>query len=342
MFKIYHCKYIEYFSNNHLKKLICFFFISFFALTGFSQRQSARFLAYIDRYKAIAMRHAQEYKIPAAITLAQGLLESGAGTSALATGSNNHFGIKCHNWTGEKTYVNGRQTAYYCYRKYDKAEESYEDHAKFLQQGRYSRLYNYPITDYKNWAKGLKACGYAEGPSYAQALIRLIETYKLNELDEKVASGAFISDRKVATLKKDKEDYEDEIDHEIVEKEMKETVRKVFFKHNQHKKWNLYYVYATKDDTYESIALEFSLTTKNLLEYNDITDKKARPREGDVVWVDKKLPKSPGNVSSYTVKKGDTPWKVSQMWGIRLKNLCKLNKIDPDSELTVGQELKLQ
>ncbi len=144
---------------------------------------NSRYQAYIDQYKDLAISEMLKYDIPASITLAQGLLESGAGMSELARKGNNHFGIKCHDWTGATTYHDDDEEQE-CFRSYKDAYESYEDHSKFLtRQSRYRRLFSLKRNDYKGWAKGLKACGYATSPTYANKLIAIIELYKLHRYD---------------------------------------------------------------------------------------------------------------------------------------------------------------
>ena len=139
---------------------------------------------YVEKYKWIAIEHMKRFGIPASITMAQGILESSAGNSELARKSNNHFGIKCKkNWTGDKVYHDDDAKGE-CFRAYPSVEASYEDHAKFLDESpRYDSLFAYPSNDYRSWARGLKACGYATAPDYAERLIKIIENMKLYELD---------------------------------------------------------------------------------------------------------------------------------------------------------------
>jgi flagellum-specific peptidoglycan hydrolase FlgJ len=140
---------------------------------------------YIERYKNIAIREMQEYGIPASITLAQGLLESGNGNSPLARYANNHFGIKCTpDWKGDKYYKDDDKRND-CFRVYRDAQESFEDHSRFLQRSRYAALFRLRSTDYKGWAHGLKDAGYATNPKYPQLLINLIERFELYQYDEK-------------------------------------------------------------------------------------------------------------------------------------------------------------
>ena len=141
-------------------------------------RWNSVYQTYISQYKDLAIEEMLKHRIPASITLAQGLLESGAGQGALVKKGNNHFGIKCHDWTGRKTYHDD-DAKNECFRSYKSAKESYEDHSQFLKRDRYKSLFALAPNDYRGWAKGLKACGYATDPSYATKLINVIELYKL-------------------------------------------------------------------------------------------------------------------------------------------------------------------
>ena len=154
--------------------------VSYTHLQGVSQQ----YLNYIERYKGMAIDQMLRYKIPASITLAQGLLESGAGTSTWARKANNHFGIKCGRaWKGPYVLQDDDERNEK-FRKYRSVEESYEDHSRFLQQARYSSLFDLSPKDYKGWARGLKRCGYATNPRYASLLIDLIERYDLDQYDK--------------------------------------------------------------------------------------------------------------------------------------------------------------
>ena len=161
-----------------------FLFISFLfsSFWGFSQSKTEN---YISKYSSVAVDEMEKYGIPASITLAQGILESGNGESRLATEGNNHFGIKCHsNWSG-KTIIEDDDEKGECFRKYDKVADSYRDHSLFLtERGRYSFLFEYKKSDYKKWAKGLKKAGYATNPNYPTLLIDLIERYELYTYDK--------------------------------------------------------------------------------------------------------------------------------------------------------------
>ena len=149
-----------------------------------TQRKIPSYEKYIKTYSALAIEQQKKYKIPASITLAQGLLESGAGQSDLARRSNNHFGIKCHSdWRGGRVYHDDDLRGE-CFRKYKRVEDSYEDHSNFWsKRSRYDRLFQLKITDYKGWARGLQKCGYATDRAYANKLIKVIEDYELYRYD---------------------------------------------------------------------------------------------------------------------------------------------------------------
>ena len=150
--------------TRFMKLTIRIFCLLFFIATlaeAATQRKIPSYEKYIKTYSALAIEQQKKYKIPASITLAQGLLESGAGQSDLARRSNNHFGIKCHSdWRGGRVYHDDDLRGE-CFRKYKRVEDSYEDHSKFLKRSRYDRLFQLKITDYKGWARGLQKCGYA-------------------------------------------------------------------------------------------------------------------------------------------------------------------------------------
>ena len=155
---------------------------------------------YVNVYAEIAKNNMRHHKIPASITLAQGVLESGVGRGRLAVKANNHFGIKCHGWKGAKIYHDDDRSQE-CFRKYNKAEMSYEDHSKFLTgRSRYASLFDLRPNDYKGWAKGLRAAGYATDRKYPQKLISLIERYQLYKYDEEVINGTTNTVRKSTTI----------------------------------------------------------------------------------------------------------------------------------------------
>lgn len=215
---------------------------------------------YIARFSAIAQEHCATYRIPASITLAQGLLESQYGNSPLATEANNHFGIKCgKNWDAP-TYHHDDDMPDECFRSYDSPEESYEDHARFLMRRRYASLFDYEPTDYHAWAHGLKQCGYATDPRYADKLIGIIERYNLDRYD--IASEA--SDEYYAMLE------------EIMAEDMEQHVIR--------RRDGIYYVVANPGDTYRSIANELGMKEKMLRNFNSAS-KDATLSPGDIIYL---------------------------------------------------------
>ncbi|MEZ4778908.1 MAG: glucosaminidase domain-containing protein [Flavobacteriaceae bacterium] len=189
--------------------------------------------AYVETYSEIAKEEMLQYGIPASITLAQGILESGAGRGELTQKANNHFGIKCHtNWSGEKVYHDDDEKGE-CFRKYKDAKYSFRDHSLFLtQRSRYQELFKLKKDDYKAWAKGLKKAGYATDPKYPDKLIGIIEKNKLYQFDDEVLGG------------------------------------KARIINNDDSKINTYTV--EKGDTLYSIARRFSMTVETLMEYNGL------------------------------------------------------------------------
>jgi LysM repeat protein len=292
-----------------------FCFIAGFSLMLPAQKQIQSYMDYINKYSYIAVKHRDKYKIPASITLAQGILESGAGLSELARASNNHFGIKCHSdWTGERVYRrdDGPND---CFRKYDSVEESYEDHAIFLtQHQRYSILFTYDIRDYMAWAKGLQTCGYATNPGYANGLIRIIEGYDLYRYDEKSAS------KKISESNKSGQPV------------LRRDVYKTF---------NLIYVIAKANDSFDQIAGDTGFKVKDLIKYNEVPEDFPL-RKGDIVYLEKKKKKADKPYFEHVVRIGDSMHRISQRYGIQLKHLYKMNKKDYDYVPTEGEVLRLR
>ena len=165
-----------------MRKIASIIVLSCLSVALWAQSKNATYEAYIDEYRQVAIEQQRKHGIPASITMAQAILESAAGQSELATKANNHFGIKCtSDWPG-KTYKYNDNRHNECFRKYAEVADSYEDHSLFLKRKRYESLFALSMGDYKNWAYGLKACGYATDPKYPEKLIRLIELYDLNKL----------------------------------------------------------------------------------------------------------------------------------------------------------------
>ena len=163
------------------------------------QTPAERIAEYIEIFGPVAQGEMETFRIPASITLAQGLLESGNGSGRLALEANNHFGIKCHTgWNGKRIYHDDDRKGE-CFRVYQNPISSYRDHSLFLtERRRYAFLFDFNPTDYKAWARGLKKAGYATDPKYPQKLISLIERYQLDRFDKQIK----FKKRKKKTLSK--------------------------------------------------------------------------------------------------------------------------------------------
>ena len=303
-----------------MRKIFLFIAISMY-ISAFSQiKWNSAYQQYIDQYKDIAIEQMQRYHIPASITLAQGLLESGAGRSELTRNSNNHFGIKCNNnWTGRRTYHDD-DAKNDCFRVYDSAYESYEDHSKFLSGNqRYRQLFQLKTTDYKGWAKGLKACGYATSPVYAEKLIEIIQLYKLYQYDSAKGYDHFMAQRT-----KDQNPNGASL-HTI----------KIFNKN--------YYIIARRGDTFKAIGEEVGISYRKIAKYNE-RNREDQLQEGEVIWLKKKQSKAPKDYKGrlHYVRSGESMYSIAQQYGIRLKSLYKMNKLSPDYQIKVGDGLRLR
>lgn len=294
---------------------------------------------YIQTYKDIAMQEMRDHKIPASITLAQGLLESGAGNSALAREAKNHFGIKCHKgWTG-KTYYMDDDEKDECFRKYKNAEESFRDHSEFLcGRTRYAALFDLEITDYKGWARGLKAAGYATNPKYAQLLIDRIELYDLTKYD-KIALGQMTDDNQLPDIAPEDEllelafSPENRSAYELVDM----TADKRFIYENN----GVRFVYAKEGETLEQLAREFNIKYKKFCEYNLLR----RPDEmvfhsGDVVYL-AKLKNKNWKAKKYTVAEGETVRDVALRFAVKPEKVMKKNGLK-STRVQTGQVLWLR
>lgn len=311
--------------------------------------------AYIGKYKSIAIAEMKLFRIPASITLAQGLIESGCGKSQLAIESNNHFGIKCHKeWTGE-TYFYDDDEKNECFRKYKHVEESYRDHSLFLtSRPRYATLFSLPAIDYIAWAKGLKQAGYATNPEYANILIRTIETHRLYLLDDTLKNQPLVAEpeiTKIIPVKPINQDINTSgtVNHKgkiLFYKQYKfpiPTEYQYMYTSNEGRKVyqnnNVPFVFAKKDDTWYSIAKEFEIYSFQVYKQNDLSeDDPITP--GQILYLEPKKKKNQEH--TYVVKNADSMYSISQEKCIKLANLLKLNKPLGDVEPVPGYVLKLR
>lgn len=317
--------------------------------TGVAAQQKITTQEYIERYKQIAVEHMERYGIPASITLAQGILESNSGNSALAKESNNHFGIKCKkNWTGGKVYHDDDEKGE-CFRSYDSVEESYEDHANFLDQNaRYDKLFSYASDDYRSWAKGLKEAGYATNPQYANSLIKIIEDQKLYLLDKSNGEKLYASHlRAESGITKDFADASD-VSQPIasdgkIDPNNYRVAEQVVGGFSLYTNNRTPYIVVREGDTLARIAETFSMTESTLRKYNEMkTTGEIQLVEGETIYVARKQNSWLGNARRHIVRENETLLSISQDYGIRLSKLAKMNKMKKNATLTEGSEIKLK
>lgn len=272
---------------------------------------------YIKKYKDLAIQEMDRTGIPASIKLAQGILESGCGRSELSINANNHFGIKCHDWNGP-SFKKDDDRRNECFRKYKNPEQSWVDHSNFLtSRSRYSFLFELPRTDYKGWAKGLKKAGYATAPDYAQKLIRIIEEEKL-----------FVYDRPGKRVKP----IPYEVNYTL--NSGPDYQRRVVYINNRP------CITIKEGDTFEAIARYFGLPLKQLLAYND--KKETSIRTGMHVFLKNKRNKAPKGYTFHKVKKGDTMYMISQIYGIKLTRLLRYNFMENGDQPQIGEMISLR
>lgn len=304
-----------------MNKIAIIFLFSISSMASWAQmRWNQNYQLYINQYKDLAIREMLQYRIPASITLAQAVFESGAGRSRLARLGNNHFGIKCHGWTG-RTIAEDDDALGECFRAYDHPLQSFEDHSKFLvESSRYRKLFSLSMQDYRGWAYGLKACGYATNPRYAYKLIELIELYKLYVYDNARS-----------------------YDHAMVEYSGNQTVVNqakplhpiAIFNKN-------YYIRARRGDTFKLIGEEIGVSYKKIAKYNE-RDKDDALTEGEIIFLKKKRKRAPKVFKNrpHVVKNGESLYIIAQIYGMRLSSLYKLNDFTPDHTIHVGDVVRV-
>ena len=332
---------------------------------------------YIRKYAPVAVREMYRSGVPASITLAQGLLESRYGQSDLAVKGNNHFGIKCHDWTGKKMYHDDDRRGE-CFRVYGTADESFSDHSDFLRyRDRYKSLFNNDVTDYKAWAHGLKKAGYATDPAYPSKLIKLIEDYHLDKYDtmrpedfgEKVrpdekelrntihtrltrkqkreAKRAEKAEKVTKTDKTEKQvpipepplSIEDPV--RIPAEKAAETFSFSLVR-QMYKTNGVPFVYSLEGESYASIANDYHLFLREILRFNDaVSDKRLEP--GTTVYLQSKKSQTKRGLDKYISDEGgETLYELSQRFAVKLKDLCKMNDLGRDYVTKPGDELDLR
>jgi len=309
---------------------------------------------YIARYKDIAMQEMVRCKIPASVTLAQGLFESGYGKSKLTTETNNHFGIKCKDeWDGKKYYQND-DAPNECFRVYEQPEDSYADHSDFLiTRSRYASLFGLPITDYKAWAAGLKSAGYATNPRYAEALIKTIEDNHLYEFDQQVLAqleerGKLLAhqtdypETTSVALAEPKPQPEEPVKapkHEILKPSA--TISNTPPDGSQNSLLvngaKVIKAHGTIDPL--SVAFSHGIQYSLLLAYNDMNEGD-KFKDGENIFLQSKRARA--SEEKYIVLTGESMHDISQKFGIRLKELYQKNMMVANDQPVPGETLFLQ
>ncbi len=302
--------------------------------------------SYIEQFAPLAVSEMYRSGVPASITLAQGILESNSGRSSLSVKGNNHFGIKCHNWTGRKMYHDDDAKGE-CFRVYDSPEESFRDHSDFLRyRDRYKFLFDLDPLDYKGWAYGLKKAGYATDPAYPKKLIKLIEDNNLQQYDKKPSSWA--NSKKKVSKKKDSEveQQRPESPNKIEQaKPFDEKQRSTFhlpLSRNMMSLNGVPFIYSSKGETYKSIAKANGLFLRELLKFNDLKEDEIL-YPGTIVYLQAKKKQAAKGLDKYIVEGDDESlYEIAQRFGVRMNSLCKMNGLTPDKRLFDGEVIKLR
>lgn len=294
---------------------------------------------YVDRYKDVAIREMERSGIPASITLAQGLHESGCGNSRLATEANNHFGIKCHkNWAGETFFAWDDDPTESCFRKYPNAELSYIDHTDFLMKERYASLFSYKL-DYEKWAHGLKSCGYATDPEYAQKIIDKIQKHKLFEYDLVLPQINPDSQKIIADTKTEDVYVKPE---NLNRKLRKQSQGGLFFEYKKglFQQNGVTYAIARKNETALEFAARFDIPYRKFLTFNDMVDGD-QLIENQYCYLNHKKTKYKGKELFHKVSKNETMYEIAQFYGLRLDVLLERNLLTEGQEPKNGESILL-
>ena len=329
-----------------MQKLRIVFLILFIACSGLLNAQEPEVIQqYIATYRDLAINEMIRTGVPASIKLAQGIHETYAGESDLVKKSNNHFGIKCKsNWTGESVSHDDDARGE-CFRKYEKAEDSYRDHSDFLKNSqRYSFLFELDPTDYEDWAKGLRKAGYATNPKYSQIIIKLIEDYNLNDYTlialgkKKDYPGEIIA----ATDKRNVPEVysmpaEGENSDEEAENKLKAQVKDYpvgEFKINETK-----VVFVHKGTSFLAIANDYRISLRRIFEFNDMEEQEVADKD-QLIYLQRK--RRTGDNEFHIVQPGESLSDIAQAEAIRLENLLNYNMLRDGQQPAIGERLYLQ
>ena len=306
------------------------------ALPLMAQQQNQTYLDYIEQWKETAVQQQTDYGVPAAITMAQALLESAAGQSELALNARNHFGIKCtSDWFGGVYYYDDDSRGE-CFRQYADAYESFKDHSLFLKRPRYATCFEIAVEDYEGWAHRLKACGYATDPGYASKLIKIIEDYRLDTL---AATPELFGKKEPEPQKPLKAEvvhqtesikvFTQEPEPPYVAPISAREEKKTFLLTHPVKRCNgIKYVDAREGDTYANIAFRLNVRERQLREWNDALGRDLAV--GDRVFMSAKKKKVPAEKTILWVHPGESLWEICQREGIQIAQVQKLNGFPVD------------
>ena len=304
---------------------------------------------YISRYASIAVNEMYRSGVPASITLAQGIIESRSGQSALAAEGNNHFGIKCHNsWKGRTMLVDDDRKNE-CFRVYDSPEESFRDHSDFLRyRDRYKFLFDFQTTDYKSWAYGLKQAGYATDPSYATKLIKCVEDYHLSRYDRRTVAEALAEGGAEAEQPVTQDELEGIPDSPLkieagelfrgkAGEEYRFSLSRTLYSRN-----GVPFIYAVEGETYASIAKSNHLLLREILKFNDLPGG-GELHAGDIVYLEPKKSKTVRGLDKYIVgEEGETFHGICQRFAVKEKAIRKLNNLPAQYVPREGDEIILR
>ena len=315
--------------------MFAFLFAAAFTAGQSFAQSKAIIQAYIEKFKDIAIEEMQRTGVPASITLAQGIHETGAGTSDLVTRSNNHFGIKCKTeWQGERVYHDDDARGE-CFRKYDDPVVSYRDHSDFLRnRAHYASLFTLDPTDYEAWAHGLKKAGYATNPKYPQILIKLIRDYNLQDYTL-IALGRKQPEANEPQWVKNTESSNLAMEASAgLKTEPKKAYPEGIFEIN-----NTKVVYVLKGISYLRLAEEHNISLVRLLDFNEMKDGDVTTEDG-LLFLQRK--RKTGENDFHIVAPGETLYSISQAEGIRMESLLEYNFLTPNVQPAVGEKLYLK
>ena len=313
----------------HVSRFVCYLLLLFMFLPVLNAQKQITREEYIQRFSDISVKEMKRSGIPASITLAQGILESGSGNSRLAREANNHFGIKCHDWTGPSIRHDDDAPGE-CFRKYKSAEESYRDHSDFLMtRARYAFLFDYKPDDYKNWAHGLKKAGYATNPRYANLLIDIIENNELQRYDNskynpgKSKTKPSISVSSGIVIPKTG-------DEDFLRRLSDSGIREIN---------GIPFMFADEGDNFKMLKKETHIGAGRLARWNEL-DKRSILFNGQIVFLGAK--KNKAAFKTHTVTSGESWYSISQRYGIKTNKLLNKNKKVSGLPVREGQVIRLK